>query len=37
MELLRGIVVEDVVLPPGEAALTARERPLPDELAGASS
>jgi translation initiation factor eIF-2B subunit delta len=35
MELLRGIVVEDAVLPPGEAALTARERPLPDELAQA--
>jgi translation initiation factor eIF-2B subunit delta len=37
MGLLRGIVVEDAVLPPGEAALTARERPLPDELMGAGS
>ncbi len=34
MPLLRGVVVEDGVLPPGEAAALARERPLPAELAG---
>jgi len=34
MPLLRGVVVEDAVLPPGEAAALARERPLPGELAG---
>ena len=34
IQLLRGIVVEDAVLPPGEAAQLARERPLPKELAG---
>lgn len=34
MPLLRGVVVEDAVLPPGEAAALARERPLPAELAG---
>jgi translation initiation factor 2B subunit (eIF-2B alpha/beta/delta family) len=33
IQLLRGIVVEDAVLPPGEAAQLARERPLPKELA----
>jgi translation initiation factor 2B subunit (eIF-2B alpha/beta/delta family) len=33
MPLLRGVVVEDAVLPPGEAAATARERALPGELA----
>jgi predicted DNA repair protein MutK len=33
MALLRGVVVEDAVLPPGEAAGTARERELPGELA----
>jgi translation initiation factor eIF-2B subunit delta len=33
MTLLRGVVVEDAVLPPGEAAGTARERELPGELA----
>ncbi len=32
--LLRGVVVEDAVLPPGEAARLARERKLPEELAG---
>ncbi|MBI5710610.1 MAG: translation initiation factor eIF-2B [Candidatus Eisenbacteria bacterium] len=35
MELLRGVVVEDGVLGPTEAATVARERPLPAELAGA--
>ncbi len=35
LPLLRGVVVEDAVLPPGEAAALARERPLPGELAGA--
>ena len=35
LELLRGIVVEDGVLGPSEAATVARERPLPEELAGA--
>jgi translation initiation factor 2B subunit (eIF-2B alpha/beta/delta family) len=35
MPLLRGVVVEDAVLPPGEAMTLARERPLPRELAGA--
>lgn len=35
LDLLRGVVVEDGVLPPGEAAALARERPLPPELAGA--
>lgn len=35
MGLLRGVVVEDAVLPPGEASAVARERPLPAELAGA--
>ena len=34
MSLFRGVVVEDVVLPPGEAAALARERPLPAELSG---
>src|SRR5262249_47710433 len=34
LPLLRGVVGEDVVLPPGEAAALARERPLPGELAG---
>ena len=33
LALLRGVVVEDAVLPPGEAAALARERPLPEELA----
>lgn len=32
IQLLRGVVVEDAVLPPGEAAQLARERPLPGEL-----
>lgn len=35
LPLLRGVVVEDAVLPPGESAALARERPLPGELAGA--
>lgn len=35
LELFRGIVVEDGVLGPTEAALLASERPLPDELAAA--
>ena len=35
MPLLRGIVVEGEVLGPTEAATLARERPLPEELAGA--
>jgi translation initiation factor 2B subunit (eIF-2B alpha/beta/delta family) len=34
LTLLRGVVVEDLVLPPGEAAQLARERALPNELAG---
>jgi translation initiation factor 2B subunit (eIF-2B alpha/beta/delta family) len=34
IELMRGVVVEDAVLPPGEAAQLARERALPRELAG---
>ena len=34
LELLRGVVVEDGVLGPTETAVVARERPLPDELAG---
>jgi translation initiation factor 2B subunit (eIF-2B alpha/beta/delta family) len=34
LPLFRGVVVEDAVLPPGEAAALARERPLPEELAG---
>lgn len=34
LPLLRGVVVEDSVLPPGEAAQLARERELPAELAG---
>lgn len=34
LPLLRGVVVEDAVLPPGEAAALARERPLPAELQG---
>jgi translation initiation factor eIF-2B subunit delta len=34
LSLMRGIVVEDAVLGPGEAATVARERPLPEELAG---
>ena len=34
MPLLRGVIVDDTVLPPGEAAGLARERPLPSELAG---
>ena len=33
LPLLRGVVVEDLVLPPGEAAGLARERALPAELA----
>ena len=32
LSLLRGVVVEDAVLSPGEAAALARERPLPGEL-----
>ena len=32
MGLLRAVVVEDAVIPGGEAATVARERPLPDEL-----
>jgi len=35
MPLFRGIVVEDGVLGAGEAATVARDRPLPEELAGA--
>ena len=35
IQLVRGVVVEDAVLPPGEAAQLARERPLPSELSGA--
>jgi translation initiation factor 2B subunit (eIF-2B alpha/beta/delta family) len=35
LALFRGIVVEDGVLPPGEAAELARERPLPKALAEA--
>ena len=35
MELLRGVAVEDAVLPPGEASAVARDRPLPAELSGA--
>jgi translation initiation factor 2B subunit (eIF-2B alpha/beta/delta family) len=35
LELLRGVVVEDGVLGPTEAATLARERPLPGPLAGA--
>ena len=34
LELLRGVAVEDGVLGPAEAAIVARERPLPEELAG---
>jgi len=34
LELLRGVAVEDGVLGPAEAAIMARERPLPEELAG---
>ena len=37
MGLLRGVVVEDGVLGATEAAVTARERALPDELARATS
>jgi translation initiation factor 2B subunit (eIF-2B alpha/beta/delta family) len=37
LALLRGVVVEDAVLPPGEAAQLARERALPAELAGAGA
>ncbi|HYM82516.1 MAG TPA: hypothetical protein VEY91_14025 [Candidatus Limnocylindria bacterium] len=33
LALLRGVVVEDGVLPPGEVAVVARERALPEELA----
>jgi len=33
LALLRGVVVEDAVLPPGESAALARERALPGELA----
>jgi translation initiation factor 2B subunit (eIF-2B alpha/beta/delta family) len=36
LELLRGVVVEDGVLGPGEAATVARERPLPEPLAKAT-
>ena len=35
LELLRGVVVEDGVLGPTEAATVARERPLPGPLAEA--
>ena len=35
LALLTGVAVEDAVLPPGEAAALARERPLPDELSRA--
>ena len=35
LSLLRGVVVEDAVLPSGEAAQLARERALPQELAAA--
>jgi translation initiation factor 2B subunit (eIF-2B alpha/beta/delta family) len=35
LPLLRGVVVEDGVLPPGEAAEVARDRELPSELNGA--
>ncbi len=34
LSLVRGVVVEDAVLGPTEAATVARERPLPAELAG---
>ena len=34
LPLLRGVIVEDAVLPPGETAALARERTLPGELAG---
>jgi translation initiation factor 2B subunit (eIF-2B alpha/beta/delta family) len=34
LNLLRGVVVEDGVLGPAEAATLARERPLPEELRG---
>src|SRR5262249_14301125 len=34
IQLFGGVVVGDAVLPPGEAALLARERPLPAALAG---
>jgi translation initiation factor 2B subunit (eIF-2B alpha/beta/delta family) len=37
LELLRGVVVEDGVLGPGEAATLARERPLPGPLAEATA
>jgi translation initiation factor 2B subunit (eIF-2B alpha/beta/delta family) len=37
LNLLRGVAVEDAVLPPTEAAQLARERALPDELTGSSS
>jgi translation initiation factor 2B subunit (eIF-2B alpha/beta/delta family) len=33
LPLVRGVVVEDAVLGPGEAATLARERPIPEELA----
>jgi hypothetical protein len=33
--LLRGIIVEGEALGPSEAATLARERPLPEDLAGA--
>lgn len=36
LALMRGIVVEDGVLPPGEAATVARDRELPSELAAAA-
>jgi len=35
LTLLRGVAVEDAVLPPAEAAQLARARALPEELAGA--
>ncbi len=35
LPLLRGVVVEDGVLPPGETAEVARDRELPKELGGA--
>lgn len=34
LELVRGVVVEDAVLGPTESATVARERPLPEPLAG---
>jgi translation initiation factor 2B subunit (eIF-2B alpha/beta/delta family) len=37
LALTRGVVVEDAVLGPTESATLARERPLPEALAGATS